>query len=245
MILPPEAGPLLAAFAPHFTQPTFDRFATLAVIYARLLSSDKLKALIPDFTPGATLTAAPLTTGNGFQRKTLPLLAVRTRSTDPALARRINAEAITTIKNYVRGHQDASHVRGIWRETSPKDYDAGGAPAWKTVLDLDKVAAAEHANWVWEGASCEPKRQQRCLLSLSDGGEDATTLREFDLKTGAFVKGGFVLPKAKQSAGCLRGEAWLVRLKDAAEDGEVVGVEVGPLHVVPCRGGFRREENPQ
>ena len=29
MILPPEAGPLLAAFAPLFTQPTFDRFATL------------------------------------------------------------------------------------------------------------------------------------------------------------------------------------------------------------------------
>jgi len=93
----------------RFAEP--DRFATLAVIYARLLSSDKLKALIPDFTPGATLTAAPLTTGNGFQRKTLPLLAVRTRSTDPALARRINAEAITTIKNYVSGHQDASPVR--------------------------------------------------------------------------------------------------------------------------------------
>ena len=29
MILPPEAAPLLAAFAPLFTQPTFDRFATL------------------------------------------------------------------------------------------------------------------------------------------------------------------------------------------------------------------------
>ena len=42
--------------------------------------------------------------------------------------------------------QDASHVRGIWRVTSPKEYDAGGAPAWKTVLDLDKMAAAKHAN---------------------------------------------------------------------------------------------------
>lgn len=29
MILPPEAAPLLAAFAPLFSQPTFDRFATL------------------------------------------------------------------------------------------------------------------------------------------------------------------------------------------------------------------------
>src|SRR5215207_6564636 len=30
MILPPEAGPLLAAFAPHFTAPTHARFLTLA-----------------------------------------------------------------------------------------------------------------------------------------------------------------------------------------------------------------------
>jgi hypothetical protein len=30
VILPPEAGPLLAAFAPLFTQPTYQRFATLA-----------------------------------------------------------------------------------------------------------------------------------------------------------------------------------------------------------------------
>ena len=96
--------------------------------------------------------------------------------------------------------QDASHVRGIWRATSPKDYDAGGAPAWKTVLDLDKVAAAEHANWVWEGAQCEARHENLCLLSLSDGGEDAVTVREFDLRKGRFVDHGFVLPRSKQSA---------------------------------------------
>jgi hypothetical protein len=88
-----------------------DRFAVLATIYARLLSSDRLKALIPDFSPDATLTSAALTTGNGFQRKTLPLLAIRTRSTSPALARRINGEAIATLKDYIRAHQDASKVR--------------------------------------------------------------------------------------------------------------------------------------
>ncbi len=41
--------------------------------------------------------------------------------------------------------------------------------------------------------------QRRCLIALSDGGEDATTVREFDLATGAFVPGGFVLPHGKQS----------------------------------------------
>ena len=96
--------------------------------------------------------------------------------------------------------QDADHVRGIWRVTSPKDYDAGGAPAWKTVLDLDKVATAEHANWVWQGVQCEARHENLCLVSLSDGGEDAATVREFDLRKGQFVGGGFQLPKSKQSA---------------------------------------------
>ncbi|MGN6526621.1 MAG: prolyl oligopeptidase family serine peptidase [Burkholderiaceae bacterium] len=94
--------------------------------------------------------------------------------------------------------QDADHVRGIWRATSPTDYDAGGTPAWKTVLDLDKVSADEHANWVWKGARCEARRESRCLVQLSDGGEDAITVREFDLRKPGFVKGGFMLPKGKQ-----------------------------------------------
>ena len=95
--------------------------------------------------------------------------------------------------------QDAEHVRGIWRKTTPQDYDAGGAPHWKPVLDLDKMSADEKANWVWHGAQCQEQHQNDCLVELSDGGEDATTVREFDLRTAKFVKGGFVLPKGKQN----------------------------------------------
>ena len=95
--------------------------------------------------------------------------------------------------------QDQQHVRGIWRRTSLGSY-AAKTPHWTTVLDLDALAKKEHANWVWEGASCEPVLQQRCLISLSDGGEDAVTMREFDLGTRTFVAGGFVLPRGKQSA---------------------------------------------
>jgi prolyl oligopeptidase len=96
--------------------------------------------------------------------------------------------------------QDAEHVRGLWRVTTPADYDAGGTPHWKAVLDLDQVAQAEHANWVWEGADCEHREERLCLISLSDGGEDAVTVREFDLRRGAFVAQGFALPKGKQRA---------------------------------------------
>ena len=93
--------------------------------------------------------------------------------------------------------QDADHVRGIWRETTLADY-ATSAPSWTTVLDLDALAKTEHANWVWRGADCLRPEETRCLITLSDGGEDADTVREFDLKTQAFVDGGFSLPRSKQ-----------------------------------------------
>ena len=93
--------------------------------------------------------------------------------------------------------QDEDHVRGIWRRTSLESY-ASGKPEWETVLDLDALTASEKANWVWKGAQCARPAERRCLIHLSDGGEDAVTIREFDLKTKSFVKGGFVLPKGKQ-----------------------------------------------
>src|SRR5215831_10495720 len=87
--------------------------------------------------------------------------------------------------------QDAEHVRGIWRKTTLESYRTA-SPAWTTVLDLDALANEEKENWVWHGASCFSPKEERCLLRLSDGGEDAVTLREFDVSTRAFVKGGFV-----------------------------------------------------
>ena len=95
--------------------------------------------------------------------------------------------------------QDATHVRGIWRKTSLANYGKI-APTWTTVLDLDALAKSENANWVWEGVECRRPSETRCLIDLSDGGEDATTIREFDLTTKRFVVGGFTLPHGKQNA---------------------------------------------
>jgi prolyl oligopeptidase len=95
--------------------------------------------------------------------------------------------------------QDPTNVRGLWRRTTPASY-AAAAPAWETVLDLDKLSADEKANWVWKGANCPPPSYKRCLVVLSDGGEDAATVREFDLPSRSFVAGGFSLPRSKQSA---------------------------------------------
>ena len=94
--------------------------------------------------------------------------------------------------------QDAQHRHGLWRRADLASYRAA-SPAWHTVLDLDALSAAEHVNWVWKGADCEEPDERRCLLLLSDAGEDATTAREFDLGLGRFVAGGFVLPHSKQT----------------------------------------------
>ena len=95
--------------------------------------------------------------------------------------------------------QDATHVRGIWRRTTLASYRTA-SPDWTPVIDLDRLATDEHKNWVWEGARCAEPQETRCLISLSDGGEDAVTIREFDLPARSFVRDGFVLPRQKQSA---------------------------------------------
>jgi prolyl oligopeptidase len=92
--------------------------------------------------------------------------------------------------------QDVEHVRGIWRTTSLAGYRAG-APEWRTILDIDALAKAEDANWVWEGATCLAPAERVCLVSLSNGGKDAVIVREFDTETRQFVDGGFNLPEGK------------------------------------------------
>ena len=105
--------------------------------------------------------------------------------------------------------QDAEHVRGIWRSTTLADY-ATATPTWTTVLDLDALSKTEGKNWVWEGADCTSPSETRCLIALSEGGEDAATHREFDLKTGRFVARGFVLPRGKQSVAWVDDDTLLV-----------------------------------
>ena len=105
--------------------------------------------------------------------------------------------------------QDTDHVRGIWRRTTPADY-AGATPTLDDRLDLDALARSENANWVWKGADCVWPAENRCMIDLSDGGEDAITAREFDLSSGTFVDGGLILPRGKQRFAWESGDALLV-----------------------------------
>jgi prolyl oligopeptidase len=98
--------------------------------------------------------------------------------------------------------QDAANPRGLWRRTTLDEYRLA-SPAWETVLDLDKLSAAENEKWAWKGAACLYPKYERCLVSISRGGADAVEVREFDLVKKAFVADGFRLPESKG------GVAWI------------------------------------
>lgn len=110
--------------------------------------------------------------------------------------------------------QDDKHIKGIWRRTSLESYRSDN-PEWQTVLDIDALAETEGKNWVYKGAGCLAPTYEQCIVSLSDGGKDATERREFDTTTKNFVEGGFVLPESKG------GTAWLNK------DQILVGVDFG------------------
>ncbi len=104
--------------------------------------------------------------------------------------------------------QDETNIRGLWRRSPLAAYSAG-QPQWETLLDVDALARAENANWVYKGVDCLDGTT-RCMVSLSDGGKDATTWREFDTATRQFVQGGFVLPEAKSSLAWIDADTLLV-----------------------------------
>ena len=97
---------------------------------------------------------------------------------------------------YYNFWQDAGHQRGIWRRTTLEEFRKP-EPNWETVIDLDALNAVEGENWVWKGIDLLRPTLDRCLVSLSRGGADATEVREFDLEQKRFVSDGFLLPEAK------------------------------------------------
>ncbi len=111
-------------------------------------------------------------------------------------ARRLPAPQLrgSHVDNFWR---DAAHPRGILRTTTVADY-AAPDPHWHTLLDIDALNKAEGTSWVWKGMSVLQPEERYALVRLSAGGEDADTVREFDLESGQFVAGGFTLPRSKQ-----------------------------------------------
>lgn len=136
----------------------------------------------------------------GLHQQALEIVQARDRIPSPGF----NHDG--TIDNF---WQDATHVRGVWRTTTLDSYRTA-EPQWETVLDFDALAASEGQNWVYKGASCLPPEETRCLVSLSNGGKDAVTVREFDRSTKAWVADGFILPESKGGASWIDRDTLLI-----------------------------------
>ncbi len=129
----------------------------------------------------------------------------------------VNAKDKLTFGGFSGGYvtnfwQDAKNVRGLWRRSDFASWKAN-SPKWETILDFDELSKLESKNWVYKGANClDPNDQWNtiCLLSLSNGGKDANTKREFNVKTKSFVENGFTLPEAKSDVTWLDKDTLLV-----------------------------------
>lgn len=93
-------------------------------------------------------------------------------------------------------HQDEQHPRGIYRRTTLEAYRRG-EQQWQVVLDIDQLAEQDGVDWYLDGVSHYTLQPERCLLSLTPGGTDATVTREYDLELGNFVEGGFAFALGK------------------------------------------------
>jgi len=105
--------------------------------------------------------------------------------------------------------RDKDHVRGIVRRSTLESY-LEADPKWETVLDYDALGKQDQKSWVGKGLTCLQPEEDHCMVALSVGGEDAVTLREFELKNAKFVDSGFVLPRGKQRVAWLDKDTLLI-----------------------------------
>ncbi|TPM03127.1 MULTISPECIES: prolyl oligopeptidase family protein [unclassified Mesorhizobium] len=98
--------------------------------------------------------------------------------------------------------QDKTNVLGLWRRTTVASYKTD-RPDWETIIDFDQLAAKEGVKWVFGGANRLYPDFNRCLVSMSPDGGDASEMREFDIAAKSFVEDGFRAPASKSGFGWL------------------------------------------
>lgn len=92
--------------------------------------------------------------------------------------------------------QDERHPRGVWRRTRLMDY-RDSDPDWETLIDLDALATSQGRDFAWRGTECLPPVFDRCLIRLSQNGDDTIIVREFDVPSKSFVRNGFDIGPGK------------------------------------------------
>lgn len=124
------------------------------------------------------------------------------REIEQGIGMALNADASVASVDMIGDHYyrllaDEAHPRGVWQRTTSGDNAEDASAIWEPVIDLDALNKDEDKSWVWQGAQCVDPENDRCLITLSEGGTDASVTREFDLKALSWVKGGFDRPLSK------------------------------------------------
>mmetsp|Transcript_22724 Transcript_22724/g.70272 ORF Transcript_22724/g.70272 Transcript_22724/m.70272 type:complete len:716 (-) Transcript_22724:48-2195(-) len=141
--------------------------------------------------------------------------------------------------------QDDEHVQGIWRKTSLESYK-GKDVSWETVLDIDALpppTTGTAKTWVWHGSTLlDDGNFDRCMISLSPGGSDADTTREFCLKTNSFLEGGFEMLEPAKSRIDYRSRDECLVGTDFGKDGSCMTDSGYPRVIRSWRRGTPLEE---
>ena len=141
--------------------------------------------------------------------------------------------------------RDENHVQGIWRRTTLESYRSA-APVWETVIDVDALpppTTGTASTWVWHGASPLDEGPDgawdRVLVSLSPGGSDADTCREFDLSAGDWCDPatGFALSEPAKTRAGYRSRQELLVGTDFGGDGSTLTDSGYPRVVKSWRRG--------
>lgn len=83
-------------------------------------------------------------------------------------------------------YKDEKNPLGLLRRQSLSAYLEQSSD-FETILDLDELSQKEDKQWVYQGLTLAPCKT-KAIFYLSDGGKDASYLREFDLAEKDFVK---------------------------------------------------------
>ena len=108
--------------------------------------------------------------------------------------------------------KDENYPRGLWRRAplnlfiKGKDYD------WENLLDIGLLSKQESKKWVYKGVHFIPDSKDNVVLKLSDGGKDASYLREFSLQTKTFLSGknAFDFPESRYTSLVLNQKQMLI-----------------------------------
>jgi prolyl oligopeptidase len=178
----------VTAAPPHFPADLSPAGVAAADDHLALEQVDGSEAMA--FVAGENKKSLAILTGDrryeDFRSKAFAILSATDRTPVPAFL----GEGISNF------WQDAKTPKGVWRTTTLDSYRSA-TPQWQVLLDIDALSKTEGKDWVYKGADCLPPEETRCLVSLSQGGKDAVTVREFDTISRSFVTGGFNLPEGK------------------------------------------------